>query len=516
MMCRNGQGGSNYDDTFVLYSDGYLYAKKAEIEGKITSDSAYIGDKNHYLKYENGRLEIKADSITFDTTSTTENLNMLLATYPSFTSSELYEDTVENEWFKDIWHHSYESHWKQIKIIPASDVKQGLKGNLIVANTIMSPQSKWIGQYVTLEKNKTYTLSGYVVGKGYFRIQSSIYKETVNDREQYKIYSQPQAEKIYGSNEEWDGESPSQLSYFVHTFTANITDEFEKCQFVFMNHIGYESAIGWYKLKLEEGDKANSWASSPEDTWALMDLTKDEVKAEVVSKKGGSETGFGWNLDDKSFNLYAIDNRTRYTAFKCDKDGIEVTGRGKIGNWELDGDWLNTNNDGKTVHGGYSGVSIHRPTAFDGRHGTDDIVMICREGSGGSNYTNPFVLYSDGYLYCKNANIEGKIITTEGEIGGISILKNGGLITKNNTLSIDTNGTIKIGDENSFLQLYSKDGLAMLSIGNSAIYSKKIGDLTETIMSFKDVNDLITPCYVRWVPDGTSSNTWVLKGFPVS
>ena len=199
-----------------------------------------------------------------------------------------------------------------------------------------------------------------------------------------------------------------------------------------MNHIGYESAIGWYKLKLEEGDKANSWASSPEDTWALMDLTKDEIKAEVVSKKGGSETGFGWNLDDKSFNLYAINNRTRYTAFKCDKDGIEVTGRGKIGNWELNGDWLNTNNDGKTVHGGYSGVSIHRPTVFDGSHRTDDIVMICREGSGGSNYKNPFVLYSDGYLVCNKlhatgAEISGDITAEAGKIGSLIIDEDGNL-----------------------------------------------------------------------------------------
>jgi hypothetical protein len=105
---------------------------------------------------------------------------MLKATYPSFTSSTFTEDNPEVNWFKNVWYHRYSTAgWELTEIIKASTINASLSGNMIVINKEPAGVSKYIGQNISLEAGKTYTISGYVIGKGSFIVTE---KENVSQR----------------------------------------------------------------------------------------------------------------------------------------------------------------------------------------------------------------------------------------------------------------------------------------------------------------------------------------------
>ena len=80
-----------------------------------------------------------------------------------------------------------------------------------------------------------------------------------------------------------------------------------------------------------------------------------------VTKTGGDESSFGWNLDEKSWTVKA--NNT--TVFQITKSGAEVRGKitalsGKIGGFDIQSDYLSYNNqvwNGTNSRGIYIGVN---------------------------------------------------------------------------------------------------------------------------------------------------------------
>lgn len=437
-LYANGDGTTNDENNKVFYCDrdGITINGSGTFNGSIISDSALIGDPDgSYLKFNKstGKLEIQADTISFISGSPLGITNLIDCSYPNFVSDDLsYDKTVDPEVkvFTDYWWHTYDNSpddgnmseeldegWQGVAVLPASIM--GIKeGNcIVVANELQT--SSHINQALDILPDTKYTISGIVAGRGALRIRIRGSDGTIK-----KDY-QPTASRIYGSNTKWTetvGKTIPSTNKFSYTFNIGKIDPTDKVTLMLYNSSN-QGRAAWYRIKLEEGTIATAWTNSAFDVQSRIDVSNESIRADVVSKTGGSKSGFGWDLNDTSFSLYKINGDINNRVFYCHKGGIEVTGTinatgGKIGSWELSGDWLQTNVNNQTVHTHHNGVAIHRPTSFSGKHDSSDIVMLCRKGTGNaSTEQNTFILFSDGYLHAVDANITGTINATDGKIG---------------------------------------------------------------------------------------------------
>ena len=135
-----------------------------------------------------------------------------------------------------------------------------------------------------------------------------------------------------------------------------------------------------------------------------LTVTTNKIKAEVVSKSGGSEASFGWDLTSKSWTLYA----TGQEVFKATKNGITVGG----GNFKVTKDGnVSANNMTLTGTLTIGGADI---TAATLRSGAQTAFNNSTTWTGTTSTVNSNKSHwSDGATYGKNYNNATK------ETGGI-------------------------------------------------------------------------------------------------
>lgn len=72
--------------------------------------------------------------------------------------------------------------------------------------------------------------------------------------------------------------------------------------------------------------EAQKRTKGDEELSAAIKVAADNIKAEVVSQKGGSKQSFGWELVSDGFRLYSGGQ----TVFRCDNRGVYVEGDGEF------------------------------------------------------------------------------------------------------------------------------------------------------------------------------------------
>ena len=109
--------------------------------------------------------------------------------------------------------------------------------------------------------------------------------------------------------------------------------------------------------------------------------------------------------DTSGMKLTLSDGTWDSPHFKIDSTGQITATSGQIANWDIKGDGLWTETDKFSIW--LTGASEYGQNVFAVQDKTKN--------------TYPFVVKSDGSLYATNADIEGKIKATSGEIGGCTI-----------------------------------------------------------------------------------------------
>lgn len=135
-----------------------------------------------------------------------------------------------------------------------------------------------------------------------------------------------------------------------------------------------------------------------EELTAELKVHSKQISARVT-KTGGDESSFGWNLDEKSWTVKA--NNT--TVFQITESGAEVRGKitalsGKIGGFDIQSDYLSYNNqawDDTNSQGIYIGVKG----------------IQCGSKASGVQIT------PDGKLYAENGYFRGNVIAKQIQYG---------------------------------------------------------------------------------------------------
>ena len=126
------------------------------------------------------------------------------------------------------------------------------------------------------------------------------------------------------------------------------------------------------------------------------------VSANYLTKTGGLNSTFGWDLDANGFYLKSTINGSKKTVFQCDSNGVMIDGTiyatgGTIANWHILDNYLYT---GDILAGG-TGVLIARPTIY-ASSGVGSDVIVCKQAG-----VDNFRVNSDGTVTASKMNITG-------------------------------------------------------------------------------------------------------------
>lgn len=171
-------------------------------------------------------------------------------------------------------------------------------------------------------------------------------------------------------------------------------------------------------MKVELGNKATDWSSAPEDKLNNSKFTKAEIIAEINS--GVSNV----TIDADNININGV--VTANNNFKILTDGSMVAKNGEfegtitatsgnIGGWNIDSTGIQKNSTNYNI-------ALQSQNADGSIKDTDVIQYVYDNKKDDYNY----YLLRNGYLYAKNANIQGEIIATSGYIGDWKV-ENGNL-----------------------------------------------------------------------------------------
>lgn len=176
-------------------------------------------------------------------------------------------------------------------------------------------------------------------------------------------------------------------------------------------------------------DEASARQASGVHMQSYLEKSDSEIRAKV-SKIGGSNTSFGWAMNDTSHTWYANEEE----VMKANSSGLEIKGKvtaksGYIGNGSSGFTIGNT-----AIYNGLSSLAGNTNGIY---LGTDGIAL------GGGK----FKVTAAGALKATDADITGKITSSSGEIGGFTIgnssLYNGMeslTDTQHNGVYVGTNG----------------------------------------------------------------------------
>lgn len=227
-------------------------------------------------------------------------------------------------------------------------------------------------------------------------------------------------------------------------------------------------------------DETAAREASDVEMRSYLEKSDTAIRAKV-SKIGGSNSSFGWVLNDTSHTWYANDTE----VMKATANGLEITGKitatsGFIGN----------GNTGFTIGDTaiYNGLSTLAGNSNGIYLGTDGIAL------GGGK----FKVTSAGKLTATDADISGKITATSGEIAGFTIDRNAiynGMTslsdTEHNGVYVGTSGialgagAFKVTSAGAVTASNLSITGGSININNGAFYVSAQGALTATSGTFE-------------------------------
>lgn len=165
----------------------------------------------------------------------------------------------------------------------------------------------------------------------------------------------------------------------------------------FAEILGIANDAQTHAYKAEEEIKELNWLISDSETGLFAQLNAKLDTDRLVSQ----------------FNMAANEITITSDGFNLAADGTITSKRGKIGGWDISEASIFKN----TVT---SAVKLVAPTS------ANDYALTIASLTNGVITDMPFYLQANGRLFSKNADIQGKITATEGNIGGWDIVNNSG------------------------------------------------------------------------------------------
>ena len=231
-----------------------------------------------------------------------------------------------------------------------------------------------------------------------------------------------------------------------------------------------DQAIG---AEAEARDKAIG--DAVEEMSSSLTQTANQIRGEVVAKKGGESKSFAWDLQSTYFSLIANNKE----VFRATKDGISVTGSGSFSG-EIKASSGNIGNltlkDGALYTNGKTGID----TAVNGLHISANGISL---GNGNFKVTN------QGAITAKSGTVGGFTITASSIYNGMTSAAD----NQHDGLYISTTSGISLGKGGKFR--VTTDGAVTasnltitggsISINNGAFSVDKDGKLSANTGTFK-------------------------------
>lgn len=231
-----------------------------------------------------------------------------------------------------------------------------------------------------------------------------------------------------------------------------------------------DQAIG---AEAEARDKAIG--DAVEEMSSSLTQTANQIRGEVVAKKGGESKSFAWDLQSEYFSLIANNKE----VFRATKDGISVTGSGSFSG-EIKASSGNIGNltlkDGALYTNGKTGID----TAVNGLHISENGISL---GNGNFKVTN------QGTITAKSGTVGGFTITASSISNGMTSAAD----NQHDGLYISTASGISLGKGGKFR--VTTDGAVTasnltitggsISINNGAFSVDKDGKLSANTGTFK-------------------------------
>lgn len=268
--------------SFSLYRNGdvRIYAPKLEMGNKATDWSPAPDDTDAEFEDVRSEFSIEAGKIRSEVSNSVSGLQSQI----DQTDGKI-ELAVENvrvggtQLLRNAGFYNGLAHWSKTEYKVNGEYRElyvepispnNYRANE-VPNMILHAQNETgmfgASQTVSLRKNTTYVISGYVASHRNNRACIEI-RNTAATR--WAL----QAQFDVG----WGGTNLGQYNHFEYTFdTADYTDYSIS---LYSNNFGENAYVWWAQIKLEEGNKASAWSPHPEEFQAGTNvlITKDEFR----------------------------------------------------------------------------------------------------------------------------------------------------------------------------------------------------------------------------------------------